>query len=419
MRLSRLFSMELPVKIFDTRNKKPKLYDVLIVFAVALAAVVILSTVGGERYALVSTLIVDAFLFYAIVRLAVAFIGQLRYNPYSYNTIYYSGFALFLITVLIADVLLTVGMIKSPELYSNGSFLIHTLLGSARNYMLLSAPFILVFSIALCVSNISLIRHERFRFVNVLGIILAFLFIAGEVFLFFYDRYATGSQFEVMLHDLFVYLFAAMYLYFECMLIGSIIANIIVVRYEPDRNKDFLIILGCGLRKDGTPTPLLRGRCDRALAFYKKQKAETGKELFFVTSGGQGPGEANSESLAMKNYLLEQGITEERIIEEDKSTDTFENMKFSKAKIETLNKNAKVAFATTNYHVFRSGLFARRVKMRAVGMGAKTKWYFWPNAAVREFVGLLTAHRLKQAIILGSIVVFYVALTLIAYLTAF
>ncbi|MBR4636892.1 MAG: YdcF family protein [Clostridia bacterium] len=400
---------------FDTLNKKPKLYDVLIVFAVALTAVVILSVACGERSALVSALIVDAFLLYAIARLAVAFIGQLRYNPYSYNTIYYSGFALFLISVLIANVLLTAGMIKSPELYSNGAYLIHTLLGSAINYMLLSAPFILVFSIALCVSNISLIRHERFRFVNVLGIILAFLLIAGEAFLFACDMYASGSQKEVMLHDLFVNLFAAVYLYFECMLIGAIIANIIVVKYEPDKDKDFLIILGCGLRKDGTPTPLLRGRCDRALAFDKKQREETGKELIFVTSGGQGENEANSESLAMKNYLLEKGIPEERIIEEDRSTDTFENMKFSKAKIEALDKNAKVAFSTTNYHVFRSGLFARRVKMRAVGIGAKTKWYFWPNAAVREFVGLLTAHKLKQTIILVSMVVFYVALTLLAY----
>ena len=103
------------------------------------------------------------------------------------------------------------------------------------------------------------------------------------------------------------------------------------------------------------------------------------------------------------------------IIEEDRSKDTFENMKFSKEKIMAADPGAKIAFATTNYHVFRSGLFARRVKMRAVGMGAKTKWYFWPNAAVREFVGLLSSHRLKQGIVLGSIIAFYVILTLVIY----
>ena len=55
--------------------------------------------------------------------------------------------------------------------------------------------------------------------------------------------------------------------------------------------------------------------------------------------------------------------------------------------------------------------------MRAQGVGAPTKWYFWPNAAVREFVGLLTAHKLKQAVILGSMVIIYTVMTLIAYLT--
>ena len=80
-----------------------------------------------------------------------------------------------------------------------------------------------------------------------------------------------------------------------------------------------------------------------------------------------------------------------------------------------IDPGAKIAFSTTNYHVFRSGLFARRVKMRAVGMGAKTKWYFWPNAAVREFAGLLTKHRIKQALILSGMVLIYVVLTLLAY----
>ena len=58
---------------------------------------------------------------------------------------------------------------------------------------------------------------------------------------------------------------------------------------------------------------------------------------------------------------------------------------------------------------------ARRVGMRAVGMGSRTKWYFWPNAAVREFVGLLTDHRVKQAVILGCMVLFYVVTVFLYY----
>ena len=199
------------------------------------------------------------------------------------------------------------------------------------------------------------------------------------------------------------------------MLIGTMVADAIAARHEPEKDKDFLIVLGCGLKPDGTPTPLLQGRLDRALDFYQRQLSETGKALTFIPSGGQGPDEVISESAAMKRYLTAHGVPEDRIIEEDRSTDTFENMKFSKEKIGERKPDAKIAFATTNYHVFRSGLFARRVKMRAVGMGAKTKWYFWPNAAVREFIGLLTKHKGKQALILGSMVAIHVALTLLAY----
>ena len=399
---------------FDTRNKKPKLWNVAALSGVAVAIAAALLLTGAEEHAAAVSLVLDLYFPLVLVLLIAAFRGQLQYNPYSYNTIFYMGFALFLLAVWILQLRLTVLLIRQPERYTADEIL-HLLLGSAKTYMFLTSPFLLLFSAALCVSNVSLIRHEGFRTVNVLGILLSVLLVGGVVFLFVFDYAVSGSTRELMLHDLIANLFAAVYLYFECMLIGVMIADAIVVRYEPEPDKDFIIILGCGIRKDGTPSPLLRGRIDRALAFADKQKALTGKEAIFVPSGGQGPDEPVSESAAMTRYLLEQGVPPSRILEEDRSTDTHENMRFSKEKIRAVRPDGKIAFATTNYHVFRGGLCARRVKMRAVGMGAKTKWYFWPNAAVREFVGLLTEHRLKQGLILGGMLVFYVALTLLAY----
>ena len=359
---------------FDTLNKKPKVWNILILSAAVLLLLILLRNVFHVSY-LTAGVVLCLYLAAVIVILARAFVRQLRYNPYSYNTIYYAGFAL----------------------------------------ISLSAPVILFFSAALCISNLSLIRHEGKRLVNVLGIVLAFLLIGGEVFLFAGDFYTSGSELEVMRNDLFINFFASVYLYFECMLIGTIIANVIVVRYEPDLDRDFVLILGCGIRKDGTPTPLLAGRCDRALRFYKKQLRKTGKAPILIPSGGQGRNEVISESESMKNYLLEKGVPKEHILMEDRSASTRENMRFSKEIIEKVNPQGKIAFATTNYHVFRSGLMARRVKMRAVGMGAHTKWYFWPNAAVREFVGILTEHRLKQALILAGMILFYVITTVLSY----
>ncbi len=399
---------------FDTLNKKPKLFHLLPLAAAAGAAVMILSLGGRADRAVPICAVTSIFCLVTIIVLLRAWRGQLRYNPYSYNTIYYVGFALFTFSVLLTNVVLEYRMLRWPELYPAEAIL-SVLLDSAKQYMFLSSPFVFVVSLALVISNLSLIRHEGKRVVNLLGIILAFLLVGGVVFIFVFDWYVSGSLAEVRLHELVVNLLAAFYLYFECMLLGIIVANLVVVRYEPEKDKDYLIVLGCGIRGDGTPTPLLRGRLDRALTFGEKQEAETGKAPVFVTSGGQGPDEVCSESTAMKRYLMEKGIPEERILEEDQSTDTAENMRFSKEKIWARDPGAKVAFSTTNYHVFRGGLCARRVKIRAVGMGAKTKWYFWPNAAVREFVGLLTEHRGKQALVLGSMLVFYVTLTLLVY----
>lgn len=398
---------------FDTRDKKPHIWNIAVLAVITGAIMIALGAAGAEKHVLPISLILAAFFLVTILLLLHAFLEQLKYNPYSYNTVYYMGFALFLVSVLINHIRLTARLVLDPQ-WCNGQNvdqIIVLLNTSARTYMLITSPFVLILSVALCISNLALIRHEGKRFVNVLGIILAFLLVGGDVCLLLFDRDLSGSASWIRIHELILNLFVAGYLYFECMMIGLMIANVITSGYQPEFDKDYLIILGCGIRKDGTPCPLLQGRIDRALDFRDQQLEQTGKDLIFVPSGGQGSNEVISESESMTRYLIKKGIPQSHILMEDQSTSTFENMKFSKALIQAQNPNARVAFSTSNYHVFRSGLFARRVKMRAVGMGARSKWYFWPNALVREFIGLLTEHRGKQALILGGMVVIYTILT--------
>ena len=399
---------------FDTLDKKPKVWNIAVLTAFVAAAVAALVFIGGDKYALAACAVVTVYLVAVICLLIRAFFRQMRYNLYSYNTIFYIGFAIFTYSILITHVILLTNIIKAPETYGVEQ-IAYALLDSARDYILYSFPVVLIFSVGLCVSNVSLIRHEGFRPVNLLGILLSILLVGGAVFLFFFDYEVSGNVDEVRLHDLICSLIRTVYLYVECMLIGTVVANAIAARAEPAPDRDFLIILGCAIRKDGTPTPLLAGRIDRAIEFYEKQKNKTGKELLFVTSGGKGSDEVLSESAVMKRYLIEHGIPEDRIIEENKSVDTYQNMKFSKEKIDAINPDGKIAFSTTNFHVFRSGIFARRFKMRAIGVGAKTKWYFWPNASVREFACLLTKHKLKQAVIFTVMLAVFTGLVLFVY----
>ena len=196
-------------------------------------------------------------------------------------------------------------------------------------------------------------------------------------------------------------------------IIGTIIADILCANYKAEPDKDFLIVLGCGLEKDGTPTPLLKKRLDAALNFSKRQSSQTGKEPSFVVSGGQGADEIQSEAASMRQYLLTQNVPEKQILMENRSTNTAENMLFSGKIILQLMPESMIAFVTTNFHVFRSGVKATMANMKAVGIGAPTNWFYWPNAAVREFIGLIVSNPKKQILVLLGLLAFYTLLTIL------
>lgn len=73
----------------------------------------------------------------------------------------------------------------------------------------------------------------------------------------------------------------------------------------------------------------------------------------------------------------------------------------------------KIAFATTNYHVFRSGIWAQLAGLRAEGIGSKTKWWFWPNAFIRECAGLLKKNLLPELIGLVGLICFFGAISML------
>lgn len=284
-----------------------------------------------------------------------------------------------------------------------------------QTFLILMLPFLVLLFGAVSVSNIILIRREGKTPRNLLGVFMLLFFVGGTALVLFgwdlvyqyviFPIYARGNQW-IQIIDVAIPLFlSGLLCYLECVMIGVSVYAVIAARHEPAYDKDFAVILGCAIRKDGSLTPLLRGRVDRAIEFAGAQEEKTGKQLVFVPSGGQGPNEITSEAEAMKAYLLSRGIPEERILCEDKSTNTEENMRFSKALTEREKPGAKAVFSTTNYHVFRSGNLARHADFPAEGIGAGTKLYFWPNAFLREFVALIAERRRAHLLVAAAILV--------------
>ena len=265
---------------------------------------------------------------------------------------------------------------------------------SAQTFMRWTAVLLALFSLVLAVSNLVLIRHEGFRPSNMLGIAVALLIVGGAAF----GIWMSYSLLTFPLRNMLLNVYAGIFVYLECILTATVIHALMAGRHEPAYDRDYVIVLGCRIRPDGSLYPLIRARVDRAIAFLRSQEAATGKRAVLIPSGGKGEDEPVSEAEAMARYMLEQGIPQEQILVEDQSKTTLENLRFSRRLIEKQGdgQTAGVAFSTSNYHVYRGGILAAGSGWNIDGMGSRTKWYFWPNAFLREFIGLLASNFVQQ-----------------------
>lgn len=150
---------------------------------------------------------------------------------------------------------------------------------------------------------------------------------------------------------------------------------------------DYVIILGSGIR--GTELSLtLKQRLDASLDYIRNHP-----QTPVIVSGGQGPGESIPEALAMKNYLVEQGITPAQVIMEDKSTSTQENMAFSKKIIDEAGlDHPEIMIVTSDYHMFRSKYLAAKNGYAAeYGISAPSPGYLKPINMIREYFAVVKA----------------------------
>ena len=336
-----------------------------------------------------------------MVILVVAFFyaGQYAYRQaqetmYSYKLMTNVGLIIFIGNTAVAQAwrLTTLTRFGMVEFYES-------ILDSFATFVYMMQPLVIALALMLIASNIALIRHENMRvWRNYLSIGLGVALLVGSgvaTNIYHYlagvvDTTDTSMAAMIYVAEASVCVVVA---YLECMLWAAIICTLKAERYRPALNQDYMIILGCKVERDGQPSASLRRRVQRALEFGSEQKEAAGPALTYVPSGGQGTDETVSEAAAMKKMLRQNGVATAKILLEDQSTNTRENMRFSKRVIENNQRESRVAFATSGYHVWRSGVLAHEIGLRAVGIGCRDKWYYYNNALVREFVANLYARR--------------------------
>lgn len=162
------------------------------------------------------------------------------------------------------------------------------------------------------------------------------------------------------------------------------VEGLVLSQYNADAKPgaDYCIVLGAQWKSTG-PSEVLKRRLDRAVEYLKENP-----NTKVIVSGGQGANEPVSEAAGMKEYLIRSGITQERILTETSSKNTYENLSFSGRLID--KDNCRVVIVTNNFHVFRALRIAERQGYKHVeGLAAGAVAGLLPNNLFREFFGVV------------------------------
>lgn len=150
-----------------------------------------------------------------------------------------------------------------------------------------------------------------------------------------------------------------------------------------------LIVLGCQVRGD-VPSLMLKTRIDAAYDYLSENGDATA-----ILSGGQGTDELMSEAECIYNNLVEKGIDKNRLIIEDESVNTNENIKNSLQIIEDKSLSKDIALATSDFHQKRAGMICEKYGLSAHAVNATTPAYLVPVYYTRE-VGAVVAEWVKR-----------------------
>lgn len=150
-----------------------------------------------------------------------------------------------------------------------------------------------------------------------------------------------------------------------------------------DGTANYAIVLGAKVNAGGVPSKALKYRLDAAYDYAMKYP-----HIQLILSGGQGEDEDMPEAVAMKNYLLKRGLAENRLIIEEESTSTYENIKFSSVKI-PLNEK-KITVISNDFHLARAKMIAKNLGFNEVDVvAAKTPKSVELKLRARERAGLV------------------------------
>ena len=305
--------------------------------------------------------------------------------------------------------LLTLGLtlFSLAAMFSEHTPVILAVLFALLAAAVVSVPFLLIWN------GVVMLKKESFSLANLLSLLLgaamllamaAMAVLALRGFDSALGRTASGLM---LLGGLSV-------LYFSALMLTFVIYTLFMMLFPHLRRYDYIVIHGCSLIDGVRISRLLSDRVDKAIELFRRSRGQA----YLIPSGGRGGDERRTEAEAMREYLLEKGIPDERILIEDQSTTTEENLRNSWEIIRRREGRRRVALVTSNYHVYRCLLLASSLGIRCAGVGAKVALYYWPSAVIREFAAVFTRRRYVLLTALGYYVLVILPLIVFLFRTA-
>ncbi len=171
-----------------------------------------------------------------------------------------------------------------------------------------------------------------------------------------------------------------------CAVVVFVLAEVKAYKGNAEGEKDYLLVLGCRVRGNEAEETL-RMRCERA-ADYLKEHPDT---VAIVCGGIVHKDQYISEAQAMEEILFSKGIEKERIIKEDKSTTTVENLKNAKKIIGsgTDKKENRIALLSSDFHLLRAKLIAKKAGIDCQTVAAPSPGKEKVKNYIREFFAFI------------------------------
>jgi uncharacterized SAM-binding protein YcdF (DUF218 family) len=320
------------------------------------------------------------------VAVFILFLACVRYEPRSFGNAVLLGLALALGALFLAE--------RLAHTPGPAAHLLLLLLAAA----VALGPFVV--GCFLVVNGITMAVRESPRPANLLSLV-AGLGVFGVIAL---DMLADRVG-EVPL-SLFSTVCDLVFGYVSFLFVSYVLYALCYGRIARPGAADFVIVLGQGLRRDGTVPPMLASRLDQGRAVWERLAArpDRGERPVLIVSGGKGGDERIPEATAMAGYLLRRGFPADAIVLEARSRNTEENLRFSKAIMDERQPGGRCVIVTSDFHAFRAALIARRLGIDGQVTGAPVARYFQPSALLREFAAVFLRYRLVNLAICAFLV---------------